>query len=73
MSTYFYLSLFCIKFLNTNSLVPLAILTGNPEILNDEFDADIKIAGSWADEEVRYVLEVPEDYENISNKLQYFL
>ena len=59
--------------LYTNSLAPLAILTGNPEILNDEFDADIKIAGSWADEEVRYAFEVPEDYENISNKLQYFL
>ena len=59
--------------LYTNSLAPLAILTGNPKVLNDEFDADIKIAGSWADEEVRYALEVPEDYENISDKLQYFL
>lgn len=57
----------------TNSLAPLAILTGNPEVLKDEFDTDIKIAGSWTDEEVRYALEVPEDYENISNKLQYFL
>lgn len=59
--------------LYTNSLAPLAILAGNPEILKDEFDADIKIAGSWTDEEVRYTLEAPEDYENISNKLQYFL
>lgn len=59
--------------LYTNSLAPLAILTGNPKILNDEFDTDIKIAGNWTDEEVRYALEVPEDYENISNKLQYFL
>ena len=67
-----YFSLETVNFY-TNSLAPLAILTGNPEILNDEFDADIKIAGSWADEEVRYAFEVPEDYENISNKLQYFL
>lgn len=59
--------------LYTNSLAPLAILTGNPKILNDEFDTDIKIAGNWTDEEVRYALEVPEDYENISKKLQYFL
>ena len=59
--------------LYTNSLAPLAILAGNPEILKDEFDADIKIAGSWTDKEVRYALKVPEDYENISDKLQYFL
>ena len=59
--------------LYSNSLAPLAILAGNPEALRNEFDAGIKIAGSWTDEEVRYALEVPEDYENISNKLQYFL
>ena len=59
--------------LYTNSLAPLAILTGNPEALRNEFDVDIKIAGSWTDEEVRYALEVSEDYENISSKLQYFL
>ena len=59
--------------LYTNSLAPLAILAGNPEALRNEFDVDIKIAGSWTDEEVRYALEVSEDYENISNKLQYFL
>lgn len=59
--------------LYANSLAPLAILTGNSEALRNEFDADIKIAGSWADEKVRYALEVSGDYENISNKLQYFL
>ena len=59
--------------LYSNSLAPLAILAGNPEVLKDEFDADIKIAGTWTDEEVRYTLEAPEDYENISNKLQYLL
>lgn len=59
--------------LYANSLAPLAILTGNSEALRNEFDTDIKIAGSWADEKVRYALEVPGDYENISNKLQYFL
>ena len=59
--------------LYTGSIAPLAILTGDPEALRDEIDVDIKIAGSWTDEEVRYVSEVPEGYENISRKLQYFL
>lgn len=59
--------------LYSNSLAPLAILAGNPGALRNEFDVDIKIAGNWTDEEVRYALEVSEDYENISNKLQYFL
>lgn len=59
--------------LYTGSIAPLAILCGDPEVLKDEIDADIKIAGSWTDEEVRYVSEVPEGYENISGKLQYFL
>ena len=59
--------------LYTGSLAPLAILCGDPEVLADELDADIKIAGSWTDEEVRYASEVPEDYEDISRKLQYYL
>lgn len=59
--------------LYTGSIAPLAILTGDPEALRDEIDVDIKIAGSWTDEEVRYVSEVPESYENISRKLQYYL
>lgn len=42
-------------------------------MLADELDADIKIAGSWTDKEVRYVQEAPEDYEDISKKLQYYL
>lgn len=59
--------------LYTGSIAPLAILCGDPEVLRDELDTDIKIAGSWTDEEVRYVSEVPEDYEDISRKLQYYL
>lgn len=59
--------------LYTGSLAPLAILCGDLEVLADELDADIKIAGSWTDEEVRYALEVPENYEDISRKLQYYL
>lgn len=63
--------------LYTGSLAPLAILCGDPEVLRDELDTDldteIKIAGSWADEEIKYVSEVPEDYEDISRKLQYYL
>jgi hypothetical protein len=42
-------------------------------VLKDEIDVDIKIAGSWTDEEIRYASEVPEGYENISRKLQYYL
>lgn len=59
--------------LYTGSIAPLAILTGAPEVLRDEIDADIEIAGTWTDEEVKYVSEVPEDYEDISRKLQYYL
>ena len=59
--------------LYTGSLAPLAILCGDPEILKDEIDADIEIAGTWTDEEVKYVSEVPEGYEDISRKLQYYL
>jgi len=28
---------------------------------------------SWTDEEIRYASEVPESYEDISRKLQYYL
>lgn len=59
--------------LYTGSLAPLAILCGDPEVLADELDADIKIAGSWTDKEIKYASEVPEGYENISRKLQYYL
>lgn len=59
--------------LYTGSIAPLAILTGDPEVLRDELDTEIKIAGSWADEEIKYASEVPEGYEDISRKLQYFL
>lgn len=59
--------------LYTGSIAPLAILCGDPEVLKDEIDVDIKIAGSWTDEEIRYASEVPESYENISRKLQYYL
>lgn len=59
--------------LYTGYIAPLAILTGAPEVLRDEIDADIEIAGTWTDEEVKYVSEVPEDYEDISRKLQYYL
>lgn len=59
--------------LYTGSIAPLAILTGAPEVLRDEIDADIEIAGTWTDEEVKYVSEVPEGYEDISRKLQYYL
>lgn len=59
--------------LYTGSLAPLAILCGDPEVLKDELDVDIKIAGSWTDEEVRYASEIPEGYEDISRKLQYYL
>ena len=59
--------------LYTGSIAPLAILTGASEVLRDEIDADIKIAGSWTDEEIRYASKVPEGYENISRKLQYYL
>lgn len=59
--------------LYTGSIAPLAILCGDPEVLRDELDLEIKIAGTWTDEEVRYASEVPEDYEDISRKLQYYL
>ena len=59
--------------LYTGSIAPLAILCGDPEVLSDELDVDIKIAGSWTDKEIRYASEVPESYENISRKLQYYL
>lgn len=59
--------------LYTGSIAPLAILCGDPEVLKDELDVDIKIAGTWTDEEVKYVSEIPEDYEDISRKLQYYL
>lgn len=37
------------------------------------FVDDSKITGSWTDEKIRYASEVPEDYEDISRKLQYYL
>ena len=51
----------------------LSSINGNPEALRDEIDADIKNAETWTDEEIRYASEVPEGYEDISKKLQYFL
>ena len=59
--------------LYTGYIAPLAILCGDPEVLSDELEVDIKIAGRWTDKEIRYASEVPESYENISRKLQYYL
>ena len=59
--------------IQTLSYYSLGSLNGNPEALRDEIDADIKNAETWTDEEIRYASEVPEGYEDISKKLQYFL